>query len=114
MKTPGATNTGHQYFQIRNSPNATHCTKQPTHPDYRAWRRGRGQQRTQGASSVSKSDLELYAQAETDVVMLQMLWQRIQQDDTYTFMDGTIQRSIHRAQQEAHQIKGRYEQPVEE
>ena len=63
---------------------------------------------------MSKSDLDRYAQAETDVVMLQMLWQGIQQDDTYTFMDGTIQRSIHRAQQEAHQIKSRYEQPVEE
>lgn len=56
-----------------------------------------------------KTDLELYAEAETDAAMLQAMWQGIQQDKSMTFFDGTIQRSILRAQQAAAQIKNRYE-----
>lgn len=56
-----------------------------------------------------KTDLELYAEAETDVAMLQIMWQGMQQDPTYTFMDATIQRSIQRAQHQAIEIRTRYE-----
>lgn len=56
-----------------------------------------------------KTDLELYAEAETDAAMLQAMWQSMQQDKSMTFFDGTIQRSILRAQLEAQEIKTRYE-----
>lgn len=56
-----------------------------------------------------KTDLEIYAEAETDTAMLQAMWQGMQQDKSMTFFDSTIQRSILRAQREAQEIKTEYE-----
>jgi len=56
-----------------------------------------------------KTDLELYAQAETDAAMLQAMWQSMQEDPRLSFFDGAIQRSILRAQKESTEIKTRYE-----